>query len=72
MTRKARITKEQARLFYRVAVESVMVEMYQAPAGVAKDLVANWWEFLVTTSAYTTGLFMHAEPVHTAADLLCG
>jgi hypothetical protein len=45
------------------------VRFYQTPEPDSKKLVKGWWKRLSSTDSFKTGLFMHNEPMNTAADL---
>lgn len=70
MALTVRMTKPQKRRAYREAVQASLIEFYQTPETESKRLVSTWWKRLSDTSAFKSGLFMHSEPINTAADLI--
>ena len=69
MTNIRRATEAQWRKAYREAVQSVLVAFYRVPERRATDLVDSWWDRLKALQAFQSGIFMHDEPMTTAADL---
>jgi len=63
------MTLSQERAAYRRTVELVLTDFLQTDPKVAAGLVKDWWQRLSQTSAYKSGIFLHAEPLNTAADL---
>jgi hypothetical protein len=70
MALTAGMTKPQKRRAYREAVQASLIEFYQTPETESKRLVTAWWKRLSDTSGFKSGLFMHAEPINAAADLI--
>jgi hypothetical protein len=64
------MTWPQERAAYRRTVAAVLVSLFEKDNKSADKMVHAWWERLSKTSAYRSGIFMHAEPLHTAADLM--
>lgn len=69
MTSKRHITKAEERNFYREAVRASLQEFYGKSDAESRKLVSNWWKRLSTTKAFESGLFMHSEPINTAAGI---
>ena len=70
MTFSGQLTESQRKRAYRAAVEASLIEFYGVAGPTSRNLVKAWWKRLSDTSAFKSGLFMHAEPMNTAADLI--
>ena len=70
MTQPAKLNVSQQRRFYKTAVERTLVEFYSQPEEQARQTVESWWRRLTPTRAYKTLVFMHDEPMNTAAALV--
>ncbi len=64
-----RITSAQERRIYREAVQGSLETFYGKSETEARKLVRNWWGRLKATGAFRSGLFLHAEPINTAAGI---
>jgi hypothetical protein len=53
-----------------MAVEGSLVEIYGIDREQAWVKANSWWEGLLRTSAFKSGIFLHAEPSQTAAELI--
>ncbi len=69
MTFPTQMTEAQKRMAYRAAVQASLEEFYGKPAPESRALVTAWWNRLSETSAFTSGFFMHSEPINTAARI---
>jgi hypothetical protein len=69
MTFPNRLTDAQERKFYREAVRASLVAFYGKSELDSKRLVRDWWKRLSATSGFRTGLFLHSEPMNTAAGI---
>jgi hypothetical protein len=69
MTLPIRLNKTQKRRFYREAVQETLTKLYGKPESVSKQLVSDWWRRISDTEEFKSDLFMHSEPLHTAADI---
>jgi hypothetical protein len=69
MTLANKMTSVQERRFYREAVQASLQEFYGKSETEAKKLIGDWWKRLSGSKAFESGLFMHAEPINTAAGL---
>jgi hypothetical protein len=63
------MTNAQERKFYREAVQASLQEFYGKSEAESKRLVRDWWKRLSATRAFESGLFMHSEPINTAARI---
>jgi hypothetical protein len=63
------MTIAQERRFYREAVQASLQEFYGKSESESRKLVRNWWKRLSTTRAFISGIFMHSEPINTAAGI---
>jgi len=63
------LTLREERLAYRRAVRATLVAFFDKNASEATFLVDSWWKRMADGAAFRTGLFMHYEPVNTAAAL---
>ncbi len=63
------LTLKQERLAYRRAVQAILVVIFEKGPSEAALLVDSWWKRMETSEAFRTGLFMHHEPMNTAASL---
>ncbi len=68
MTSSQRTTESQNRMAFRFAVQACLEKFYREPA--AESIVSDWWDRIEKTSAFKSGLFMHSEPIDTAARLI--
>ena len=68
-TSERKLTANQERLAYRRAVQRSLEVFFEKTPEDAANLVERWWMRMIGTASYTTGLFMHDEPLNTAADL---
>jgi hypothetical protein len=64
-----KLTLQQERLAYRRAVRLVLSAFFDKTPEEAATLVDRWWQRMGKGPVYRTGLFMHDEPLNTAADL---
>jgi hypothetical protein len=70
MTLTAGMTKSQKRRAYREAVRLSLMRSYGASEQASRELVKAWWRRISETSAFKSGLFMHSQPMNTAAGLV--
>jgi hypothetical protein len=63
------MTIAQERKFYREAVRACLQEFYGIPENRSKTLTGSWWKRLSATQAFASGIFMHSEPMNTAAGI---
>jgi len=70
MTFPLRMTEEQKRTAYRVAVQLSLEEFYGKPSAESKGLADAWWDRMNKTAAFDSGFFFHDEPINTAARIL--
>jgi hypothetical protein len=70
MPQPAKLNVHQQRRFYKEAVERTLVQFYEQPKEAARQTVESWWKRLIPSRSYKTLLFMHDEPMNTAAALL--
>jgi hypothetical protein len=63
------LTLREERLAYRRAVQRILVVFFEKSPSEATSLVDSWWKRMGTGQAFRTGLFMHHEPINTAASL---
>ena len=61
------MTREQQS--YIEAVEASLEAFYGKSKIEAKRLVNEWWKRLSESKAVESGLFLHAEPINTAAGI---
>lgn len=54
---------------YRAAVQACLQSFYGKTAAQAESLARDWWERLSRTSAFESGIFLHAEPINTAGRI---
>ena len=59
----------QARPAYRRAVQLCLESFFGKSRQQAQSLVESWWEELKKDPIYKSGIFLHDEPLNTAADL---
>jgi hypothetical protein len=69
MTPALHMTRAQERRFYRDAVRASLETFYGKSKSEAAKLVRDWWARLIATKAFESGIFLHAEPVNTAANI---
>ncbi|HEX9198101.1 MAG TPA: hypothetical protein VF865_00965 [Acidobacteriaceae bacterium] len=69
MAETKKMSSQQLRSAYREAVEECLVTFYRKDKRQAHELVSDWWTRLSKSRALRSGLFMHAEPIETAANL---
>lgn len=69
MTRTPQMTNAQERRFYREAVQASLEQFYGKSHIEARKLVREWWGRLSETGVSDFGLFMHSEPINTAAGI---
>jgi hypothetical protein len=69
MTPALTMTKTQERRIYRDAVLACLEAFYGKSKPEATRLVRAWWTRLSETKAFESGMFLHAEPLHTAANI---
>ncbi len=66
------MTMHQERLAYRRAVTLCLERFFDKSAQESQEIVEAWWQRMGKGKVYTSGLFMHDEPINTAADLAGG
>lgn len=66
---ESKLTLQQERTAYRRAVLSSLQVFFDKSPKEALALVDGWWERMGKGEVFSTGLFMHDEPINTAADL---
>jgi hypothetical protein len=64
-----KITLNQERLAYKRAVRMTLCAFFYKTEQEARELVEAWWQRMGHDAAYTTAIFLHDEPVNTAAAL---
>jgi hypothetical protein len=69
MTLKANATKAQERRWYRYAVQLSLEQFYGKSGPEASRLVRGWWKRLSESGSLDSDLFLHAEPLNTAAGI---
>ena len=69
MTFSARLTESQKKRAYREAGQASLIEFYGVAEPTSRNLVKAWWKRISDTSAFKSGLFMHAEPINTSFGL---
>ena len=69
MTPVLHMTKTQEKRSYRIAVQASLETFYGRSKPEAMRLVREWWTRLKGTRAFESGIFLHAEPVVTAASI---
>jgi hypothetical protein len=66
-----KLTIEQHKAAYRYRVERCVVQFFNVDEERATNLVSEWWARLAKhRRLFRSGLFMHDEPINTAAALL--
>jgi len=55
---------------YKLAVSSTLSHVFELAPARAQDITEDWWNRLSKTSAMKSGIFLHSEPIKTAALLL--
>ena len=55
---------------YKLAVAQTMTQVFGTPAALAEAITADWWSRLAATKAMKSAIFLHSEPIKTAAALL--
>jgi hypothetical protein len=65
-------TMQQERLAYRRAVSLCLERFFDKSPLEAREIVVAWWQRMGKGEVFTSGLFMHDEPINTAADLAGG
>jgi hypothetical protein len=69
MTPERHMTRSQEHRSYRYAVQASLETFYGKSKPEAVRLVNDWWKRLKEVSATDSDLFLHAEPIDTAAGL---
>lgn len=69
MTPTTQTTKSQERTIYRKAVQASLETFYGKSKPEAKRLVKGWWNRLSESDAFDSELFLHSEPINTAAGI---
>lgn len=69
MTPTVQMTNTQERRFYREAVQASLAEFYGKSEIEARRLVRDWWKRLSESGVLNSGLFLHSEPINTAAGI---
>jgi hypothetical protein len=69
MTPELHMTRTQEKRFYRNAVQACIEAFYGRSRPEAKQLVRDWWTRLSSTQSFETGMFLHSEPMNTAANI---
>lgn len=64
-----KMSQTQKRMAYRAAVQASLEKFYLQRSPVSHKLVDEWWQRISKTSAFASGLFMHPEPINTAARI---
>jgi hypothetical protein len=67
-----KMTMHQERLAYRRAVTLCLERFFEKSPLDSQEIVQAWWQRMGKGEVYTSGLFMHDEPINTAADLAGG
>ena len=55
---------------FKLAVVQTMTHVFGTPASRAEAITGDWWSRLAATKAMKSGIFLHSEPIKTAAALL--
>ncbi len=63
------MTRTQEKRFYRDAVQASLETFYGKSKPEAAKLVRDWWTRLSATKAFESGIFLHSEPLNTAANI---
>lgn len=63
------MTRTQEKRFYRNAVQASLETFYGKSRPEATKLVSDWWSRLRSTKAFESGIFLHSEPLNTAANI---
>ena len=69
MNPATQMTKAQEHRFYRHAVQASLEHFYGKSELEARQLVKGWWGRLSEGGSLDSGLFLHAEPINTAAGV---
>ena len=69
MTPITQMTRAQEQRFYRHAVQASLEQFYRIAKPEASRLVRNWWKRLSESGALNSELFLHSEPINTAAGI---
>jgi hypothetical protein len=69
MTPALHMTRTQEKRFYRDAVQASLETFYGKSKPEAAKLVREWWTRLSATKAFESGIFLHSEPLNTAANI---
>ncbi len=69
MTLATQLTRTQEREFYRNAVLASLEQFYGKSKPEASKLVRDWWKRLAHSGAFASGLYLHSEPMNTAAGI---
>lgn len=69
MTAALKMTRAQEKRFYRDAVQASLETFYGKSKPEAMKLVRDWWTRLLVTKAFESGIFLHSEPINTAANI---
>jgi hypothetical protein len=64
------MTRIEHREAYRIAVEICLTRFFDQSPMRAAQLTQAWWERLASSADFASNLFLHEEPMHTAADLM--
>ena len=67
MIHLSKLAQPKKRVAYRAAVQACLETFYNQPTSTAKALVDAWWHRISERPSFHSGLFMHAEPINTAA-----
>jgi hypothetical protein len=69
MTPAIQITRAQELRFYRAAVQASLEQFYEKTRPEANRLVRAWWKRLSESGTLKSDLFLHDEPMNTAAGI---
>jgi hypothetical protein len=69
MTPAIQITRAQELRFYRTAVQASLEQFYEKTRPEAARLVRAWWKRLSESGTLKSDLFLHDEPMNTAAGI---
>jgi hypothetical protein len=69
---KHKMTIHQERLAYARAVTLCLERFFDKSAAESHEIVTAWWDRMGTGEVFRSGIFMHDEPINTAADLAGG
>jgi hypothetical protein len=65
-----RISRKVRDVAYLRAVRLSLELLFQIDPGKSEDIALTWWSRLAQTPAIKSGIYLHVEPLQTAADLL--